>query len=88
MPEKRTMQRARRDRREGKAASTQAGEFVQNAVNTAFMDGFHAGCWVSAGVVFVGSLCALAWLPSHAVEVAEHAAHPEPPAEPALYVLD
>jgi hypothetical protein len=29
MPEKRTIQRARRDRREGKAPSTQAGEFVR-----------------------------------------------------------
>ena len=29
MPEKETLQRARRDKREGKAASTQAGEFIQ-----------------------------------------------------------
>jgi len=29
MPEKRTLERARRDRREGKSASTQAGEFVR-----------------------------------------------------------
>jgi hypothetical protein len=29
MPEKRTLQRAQRDRRQGKAASTQAGEFVR-----------------------------------------------------------
>ena len=29
MPEKRTIKRARRDKREGKAASTQAGEFVR-----------------------------------------------------------
>jgi hypothetical protein len=29
MPEKRTLQRARKDKREGKAASTQAGEFVR-----------------------------------------------------------
>ena len=29
MPEKRTIQRARKDRREGKSASTQAGEFVR-----------------------------------------------------------
>lgn len=28
MPEKRTMQRAKKDKSEGKAASTQAGEFV------------------------------------------------------------
>src|SRR5205809_3438373 len=29
MPEKRTIQRARKDKREGKSASTQAGEFVR-----------------------------------------------------------
>ena len=29
MPEKRTMKRARRDKRQGKAASTQAGEYVR-----------------------------------------------------------
>ena len=29
MPEKETIQRARRDKRQGKAASTQAGEFVR-----------------------------------------------------------
>src|SRR5215467_13111508 len=29
MPEKETLERARRDKREGKAASTQAGEFVR-----------------------------------------------------------
>jgi hypothetical protein len=29
MPERRTIERARRDKREGKAASTQAGEFVR-----------------------------------------------------------
>ena len=39
-------------------------------------------------LVLFGSFCAARWLPSHAAEVAEHATHPEPPAEPALYVLD
>ncbi len=29
MPEKKTMKRARQDKRQGKAASTQAGEFVR-----------------------------------------------------------
>jgi hypothetical protein len=33
MPEKRTLERARRDRREGKAASTQAGEFVREEMD-------------------------------------------------------
>src|SRR5262245_42632392 len=32
MPEKRTMERARRDKREGKAPSTQAGEFVRETI--------------------------------------------------------
>ena len=32
MPEKKTTQRARRDRRQGKSASTQAGEFVREEI--------------------------------------------------------
>jgi len=33
MPEKRTLQRAREDKREGKAPSTQAGEFVREEID-------------------------------------------------------
>jgi len=33
MPEKTTMQRARRDKRQGKAATTQAGEFVREEIH-------------------------------------------------------
>ena len=33
MPEKKTMERARKDAREGKAASTQAGEFVREEMD-------------------------------------------------------
>ena len=33
MPDKKTTQRARRDKREGKSASTQAGEFVKDEIN-------------------------------------------------------
>jgi len=33
MPEKETLRRARRDKREGKAASTQAGEFVREEMD-------------------------------------------------------
>ncbi|HEX6178978.1 MAG TPA: DNA-binding protein [Thermoanaerobaculia bacterium] len=33
MPEKETIERARRDKREGKAASTQAGEFVREEMH-------------------------------------------------------
>jgi hypothetical protein len=32
MPEKKTIERARRDKREGKAPSTQAGEFVREEI--------------------------------------------------------
>jgi Family of unknown function (DUF6496) len=32
MPEKRTIERAKRDRRQGKAATTQAGEFVREEI--------------------------------------------------------
>ena len=72
----------------GEQAGPAAQAFVQQAVNTSFMDGFHAGCWVSSGVVLAGSLCAARWLPSRALEVAEHAAHPQPLAEPAIYIAD
>src|SRR5436305_6667649 len=33
MPEKKTLERARRDRRQGKSASTQAGEFVREEMH-------------------------------------------------------
>jgi hypothetical protein len=33
MPQKRTIQRARKDKRQGKAASTQAGEFVREEID-------------------------------------------------------
>jgi Family of unknown function (DUF6496) len=33
MPEKKTLERARRDRRQGKSASTQAGEFVRETIH-------------------------------------------------------
>jgi hypothetical protein len=35
MPEKRTLQRVRKDQREGKSASTQAGEFVREEMDHA-----------------------------------------------------
>lgn len=58
-------------RQAGLQAGPSAGQFVKSAVDTAFMDGFHAGSWVAAGVVFVGSLIAWRWLPSHATEAQE-----------------
>ena len=55
-------------RRAGEQAGPQAGAAVKAAVDTAFIDGFRAGSWVSAGVVLVGSMIALRWLPRHAAE--------------------
>jgi EmrB/QacA subfamily drug resistance transporter len=59
-------------RQAGEQAGPQAGQAVKAAVDTAFIDGFGAGSWVAAAVVFVGSLIALRWLPSRAAET-----HPE-----------
>ena len=33
MPEKKTIERAKQDKREGKSASTQAGEFVKETID-------------------------------------------------------
>ncbi|MDO8363749.1 MAG: DHA2 family efflux MFS transporter permease subunit [Actinomycetota bacterium] len=58
-------------RQAGEQAGPTAGELVGNAVNTAFMEGFHAGSWVSAAVVLAGAAMAWRWLPSRAVAAAE-----------------
>lgn len=50
----------------GDTAGPQAGAFVRDSVDTAFIDGFRAGSWVAAGVVAVGALAAWFWLPSRA----------------------
>jgi hypothetical protein len=41
MPEKETLERARKDKREGKAPSTQAGEFVKEEIEH-IREGKHA----------------------------------------------
>jgi DHA2 family multidrug resistance protein-like MFS transporter len=43
---------------------------LTGAVSDAFMHGFHASCFVAAGVAFVGSLAALRFLPARATQVA------------------
>lgn len=55
-------------RRAGEHAGPAAGSFVKSAVDSAFIDGFHAGSWVSAGVVFVGALIAWRFLPRRAAQ--------------------
>ncbi|MEY2444254.1 MAG: hypothetical protein QOE00_834 [Ilumatobacteraceae bacterium] len=54
-------------RQAGEQAGPQAGAAVKAAVDTAFIDGFRVGSWVSAGVVFVGALIAIRFLPRHAM---------------------
>lgn len=48
------------------SAGPAAGEVVRTAVHTSFLDGFHAGSWVSAAVVLIGALLALRYLPARA----------------------
>ena len=43
-----------------------AGAAVRSAVHESFLDGFHAGSWVSATVVLIGAVIALRHLPAHA----------------------
>src|SRR3954447_233570 len=49
MPEKRTIERARRDKRQGKAASTQAGEFVREEMEH-IREGKHGARSAKQGV--------------------------------------
>ena len=45
MPDKRTLQRAKQDKREGKAASTQAGEFIKETMDEIREEGPFAA-WI------------------------------------------
>jgi hypothetical protein len=48
MPEKRTIERARRDKRQGKSSSTQAGEFVREEIHH-IREGKHGAAVDEAG---------------------------------------
>ena len=50
-------------RQAGATAGPQAEAFVTDAVNSAFIDGWHAGSWVSFAVVLLGALARLALPP-------------------------
>jgi len=50
-------------------AGPDAGAFVDRAVNSAFIDGWHIGSWVSAAVVLFGALIAWRFLPARATDV-------------------
>jgi EmrB/QacA subfamily drug resistance transporter len=66
-------------RRAGEQAGPQAGAAVKSAIDTAFIDGFRVGSWVSAGVVLIGAMIALRWLPSAAEEAVAEIAVSHPP---------
>jgi len=52
--------------RAAEQAGPEAGELITNAINHAFLDGWRVGSWVSVGVVLVGALLALRFLPARA----------------------
>ena len=53
-------------RRATEQAGPQAGASIRRVASAAFMDGFHAGSWVAAGVALAGAAAALAFLPARA----------------------
>ena len=57
----------------GATAGPQAQELVSGAVDHAFIAGWHAGSWVSFGVVMIGALVAWRFLPARATVVADDA---------------
>ncbi len=50
----------------GAQAGPASGAAVKGAVDAAFVDGFHAGSWISAAVVLLGAVVAYLWLPERA----------------------
>ncbi len=50
----------------GAQVGPDAERFITDAVNSAFLDGWRVGSWVSAGVVLVGALLAWRFLPARA----------------------
>jgi hypothetical protein len=61
----------------GLTAGPQAQQLVGNAVNEAFVDGWHAGSWVSFAVVVVGAIVAWRFLPARATPAAPPVGEPE-----------
>ena len=53
-------------RRATEQAGPEAGASIRRIASAAFMDGFHTGSWVAAGVALAGAAAALAFLPARA----------------------
>ncbi len=66
-------------RQAGTTAGPEAQAFVTDAVNGAFVDGWHIGSWVSCAVVLLGALIAWRWLPARAGTVPAEAPEVESP---------
>ncbi|MET0146485.1 MAG: MFS transporter [Ilumatobacteraceae bacterium] len=73
-------------RQAGDTAGPQAQQFVQDAVDSAFIHGWHAGSWVSFAVVALGALVSWRFLPARAAT--DHPAEREPAPAPDLVVAD
>jgi len=56
MPEKQTLERARRDKRQGKAASTQAGEFVKEEMDH-IREGKHGARSAKQAIATLAARC-------------------------------
>ena len=65
-------------RQSGVQAGPQAGRAVKSAVDSAFVSGFHAGSWFAAGLVLVGAVIALAFLPNRGAHATAPSADLEP----------
>lgn len=52
----------------GVQAGPDAAAFINDAVNSSFIDGWKIGSWVSVGVVLLGALVAWRFLPARAAE--------------------
>jgi hypothetical protein len=62
----------------GVTAAKQAGNVFVDVVKSSFVDGFHAGLFVGAGVLVVGLVAVIVWLPARARAEdidAQHAEH-------------
>ena len=71
----------------GATAGAQAQAFISDAVNGAFVDGWHAGSWVSFAFVVIGAIVAWRFLPARATPAPPPAASVSPSTSPRTYAV-